>query len=74
MDVFNPSKSLLIKLGSIAVHAEELGDMLKKGDPESLRAGLEYDKVTIQSLLTDPEVIEWRKEMDKRAFLPRKRN
>lgn len=62
-DPFKPSVSLLVKLGSIAVHAEEI--MSPKAH--------DFDKTAIQTLLDDPEVFEWRKAMDKKAMLPVKR-
>jgi len=62
-DPLKPSISLLVKLGSIAVHAEEL--LSSKGH--------DFDKRTIDALLTDPEVWEWRQQMDKMAMLPLKR-
>lgn len=63
----NPTKdvgvSLLVKLGSIAVHAEEM--MSPKGH--------EFDKAALDTLLEDPEVKEWLEAMDRLAFLPKKR-
>ena len=63
-DPLKPSATILIKLGSIAVHVEE---MLSPH-------GHEFDKVAIQSLLSDPELQEWIKEMTALAFMPVKRN
>lgn len=60
----NPSIQLLIKLGSLIVHYQEFSS--KDGHP--------YDKEAIGSLEKDPEVIEWLEQMDKMAFLPKKRN
>lgn len=62
-DPLKPPASLLVKLGSIAVHVDE---MLS---PD----GHAFDREAIKSLLTDPEVIEWTAAMDKLAFLPKKR-
>jgi len=59
----HPSFSLLSKLGSIAVHAEEL---LSPG-------GHQFDKAALDGLLADPEVIAWMDEMRKEALLPVKR-
>jgi len=59
-----PSPTLLIKLGSIAVHADEY---LSPG-------GHPIDRTVIEGLIADPEVEEWVAEMDKLAFLPKKRN
>lgn len=55
--------SLLCKLGSIAVHTEELLS------PD----GHEFDRAALASLMTDPEVVTWLAEMQKAAFLPVKR-
>jgi len=63
MNVFEPSKTLLVKLGSIAVHTDEM---------TTGRAHY-FDVATINGLLNDPEVTEWLKEMDKLALLPKKR-
>ena len=57
-----PSISLLVKLGSIAVHVEEF--FSPHGHP--------YDKVAAEQLLNDPEVKEWIVAMS--AMMPRKRN
>jgi hypothetical protein len=62
-DPLTPPVTLLIKLGSIAVHAEEF---MSSG-------GHEFDAVAIQGLLDDPEYREWVEEMNKMAFLPVKR-
>lgn len=62
-DPFKPSTALLCKLGSIAFHAKELFS------PE----GHAFDKISLDNLLQDPEVIEWIKAMDKHALLPKKR-
>jgi len=58
-----PSMRLLCKLGSIMVHAEEMIGPTGHG----------FDKVTLESLLTEPEVVEWRKAMEAMELLPRKR-
>lgn len=58
-----PSATLLVKLGSIAVHAEEFHS------PD----GHVYDKVAMEQLLADPEVRDWIARMDALAFLPKKR-
>jgi len=62
-DPLTPAATLLIKLGSIAVHAEEF----MSSD------GHEFDAVILRGLLDDPEVQAWRIEMDAMAFLPKKR-
>lgn len=55
--------SLLTKLGSLAVHCEEL---LSKD-------GHEFDKAAIESILTDKEVRAFLKNMSEMALLPVKR-
>lgn len=57
------SLPLLVKLGSIAVHADEFFS------PD----GHEYDKTAIVQLLQDPDVQTWLKMMDGSGFLPKKR-
>lgn len=63
MDIKQPSMQLLIKLGSLIVHYEEY--ISNKGH--------QFDKIAIDSLRQDAEVIEWMDEMDKLALLPQKR-
>lgn len=58
-----PSLSLLCKLGSIAVHTDE---MLSA-------TGHEFDRTAIESLLTDPEVSAWLAEMQADGLVPQKR-
>lgn len=62
-DVLKPSPQLLIKLGSIIVHQQELNS------PD----GHYMDKSALDSLLEDEQVKEWMAGMDKMAFLPVKR-
>lgn len=62
-DITKPCLSLLVKLGSIAVHAEEI---LEPG-------GHRFDLSALSTLLEDSEVREWLIEMSKSAFLPVKR-
>ena len=57
-----PSLTLLMKLGSIAVHADEF----LSSD------GHEFDKAALDSLLQDPKVKEWIMKMG--PMLPRKQN
>lgn len=59
----SPALSLLVKLGSIAVHAEEL---LSSN-------GHEFDKAALDTLVSDPEVTAWLKAMGAKAYLPLKR-
>lgn len=63
-DVLQMSITLAVKLGSIAVHTEE---MLEPG-------GHYFDRAALGALLADPEVQEWRAKMDRLALLPRKRS
>ena len=58
-----PSPSLISKLGSIITHFEEL----------NTPGGHPFDRATITSLLHDPEVLEWMKELEKLALLPVRR-
>jgi hypothetical protein len=61
-DPLKPSVSLLSKLGSIVVHADE-----------ATSAGRhEFDIVAIKSLLDNPEVKEWITAMG--VFMPVKRS
>lgn len=63
MKALKPSASLLCKLGSIAVHVDEL-----------LSAdGHSFDRDALQTLLTDVEITEWLAEMRKAAMVPEKR-
>lgn len=59
--ISTPSLSVLVKLGSIVVHADELFS------PD----GRDIDKQMVESLLRDPEVVDWIREMG--ALLPLKR-
>lgn len=61
---FSPTLTLLVKLGSIAVHADEFTG------PN----GHEFDLAALKQGLADQEVVEWLDAMRKRAFLPVKRN
>jgi hypothetical protein len=63
MDALNPSPQLLVKLGSLIVHYEELTS--PKGHPS--------DKAVIDSLRQSPDVEAWFEEMNRLAFLPVKR-
>lgn len=63
-DALMPTPTLLIKLGSIIVHYEELNS------PH----GHELDQAAINALMLNEDVIEWFKEMKRMALLPVKRN
>lgn len=62
-NALNPEPALIVKLGSLIVHYQEL-----TGPRPS-----ELDKVAIDSLLGDPDVTEWFDAMNKLALLPLKR-
>lgn len=62
-DPLKPAVSVLVKIGSIVVHAEEL--ISSKGHA--------FDRHALEQLTTDPEVLEWRAQMDAMAMIPRKR-
>lgn len=62
-DPLKPTPTLLCKLGSIIVHAEELAS------PD----GHGFDKIALEQLIDDPEVNQWVRAMDAMAMLPKKR-
>lgn len=62
-DVMKPDAGLLIKLGSLIVHYQELNSA--NGHP--------FDRTAIDSLEHDTEVKAWLSKMDKMALLPVKR-
>jgi hypothetical protein len=62
-DPFKPSITLLVKLGSIAVHVEEI--LSPKGH--------DFDRHALQTLWEDAEVKEWIAQMNKMAMIPVKR-
>lgn len=64
LDVLKPSPQLLIKLGSLIVHYQELNS----------KDGHALDKISIDALLNDGQVKEWLDGMDAMAFLPVMRN
>ncbi len=59
-----PINTLTIKLMSMAVHVDE---WLETGQAEAV------DRIAIESLLDDPEVVKRRAEMDDMGLLPVKR-
>jgi hypothetical protein len=59
--MLKPRAALLVKLGSIAVHADEFTS------PDG------FDLTAMRGLLNDPEVIEWLAKMTAAAFVPVKR-
>jgi hypothetical protein len=62
-DPLKPSMGLLSKLGSLVIHAEELAGP----------GGHQFDSVSFNVTLGDPEVVEWMDQMRKMALLPVKR-
>ena len=62
-DVLNPTPAMLVKLGSIVVHADE---MLSP-------TGHAFDRVALTTLLADAEVRAWLAEMEVRALIPLRR-
>lgn len=62
-DPLAPGLGLLVKLGSIAVHADEMFS----------DDGHHFDKVALQQLLVDQEVVAWIAKMTEMAMVPRKR-
>lgn len=61
--MLTPTPSLLCKLGSIAVHVDEMIST----------DGHAYDRVALSVLLNDPEVVIWLRWMDAAAMLPKTR-
>ena len=57
-----PNQGLLMKLGSIIVHLEEL-----------LETDIHTDLKAAQSLISDAEVVTWLREMTAKGLLPVKR-
>jgi hypothetical protein len=62
-DPLKPNTLILVKLGSIAVHAEELLS------PQAHA----FDHVALRTLLESADVQEWLKQMADMAFVPVKR-
>lgn len=62
-DPLKPPVSMLVKLGSIVVHADEY----------TSHDSHPFDMQAIRSLLEDGEVAAWLKAMDQMAMLPKKR-
>lgn len=62
-DPLKPSAALLMKLGSIIVHADEFLS------PD----GHDFDKTAVEQLMKDPDVLYWLAQMDGMALIPKKR-
>jgi hypothetical protein len=77
----NPSIEVLVALGSLAIHIEELlatpsvyqGKNLSKAI-EGLSHSASFDLAAIQQNLSVEALRTWLADMDKMAFLPKKRN
>lgn len=63
-DPMNPSPTLLVKLGSAVVHADEF---LSPG-------GHPFDRDAFNAMLADPEVRDWLAVMSEAALLPLRRD
>lgn len=63
-NLIEPTLSLLCKLGSIVVHADEATE----------HGGHEFDVIAIRNVLNDPEVAAWISGMTRKGFLPVKRS
>lgn len=63
-DPLKPSANILIKLGSLVVHYEELNSP----------RGHHFDQGAIDTIMRDEELKEWFRQMNELAFLPVKRN
>lgn len=63
MNPLRPDATLLCKLGSIVVHADEMISPTGHG----------FDKIAMQQLLSDPQMTAWMAAMDALAMLPKKR-
>lgn len=63
-DPLKPSASLLCKLGSVIVHADELAS------PN----GHDFDRIALATLMQDAEVKAWLSSMQAMALVPLKRN
>jgi len=68
-DPLKPSLTVLIKLGSIAVHVDEMAGYGFNPQEHAFN----FDKGAIASLLADPEITAWIAAMTKMAFMPVKR-
>jgi len=68
--LLKPTTLQLIKLGSIAVHAEELIAMSDKGDA----VAAQFDVAALRSLLQDPDIRAILDDEASAAFLPQKRD
>lgn len=64
-----PPATLLVKLGSIAVHADEM----RGYNFNPAEHAFQFDNGALENLLNDPEVKEWIAAMTQMAFMPVKR-
>lgn len=63
-EALKPSATLLIKIGSLLVHYQELHG----------GQGHAFDKNVIDQLEADPDVVDWLETMTRGAFLPVRRD
>lgn len=70
-DPLHPPVTVLIKLGSALVHAEEAVAEVQRG---GYAAALQFDIPAFESVRRDAEVEEWMLAMAEMAFLPVKRS
>lgn len=64
IDPMKPSATLLIKIGSAMIHAEEM--------IETKFLNIKFDLPAFKTVSDDPEVVAWKKAMG--PLLPRKRS
>jgi hypothetical protein len=64
VDTYAPPIALLVKLGSLAVHADEFLSV----------QGHSFDRDALKALLADREVLAWMAAMDSAGFLPVRRD
>jgi hypothetical protein len=62
-DPLSPGVVLIVKLGSIIIHYQEM----------TSSKGHAFDRIALDSLLNDPEVKTWFAKMHTLALLPEKR-
>jgi len=62
-ETLKPNTKILSRLGSLFVHVKV--GLSKEGHP--------FDMLAIGTIIDDPEVKQWIKEMDKLALIPKER-
>lgn len=73
-DLYTPPLDVLIKLGSLLVHAEEYFDGLKASGiaPQTLTPTAAFDFAAMRTIFSDEAVQQWRREAG--ALLPVRRD